>query len=170
MKNLFNILSLQVTVPPSVSSQSTDSEVVTPRRRSLEDENVEPSSSHSDIPNGDAVVSTEDVKPDPIRLSAQLPTTNDLVKRGLKRRIVSDDEEEDLEMKGPPDLTKSDQTKLVRREIPPVVTLDSSEESSSEDEKPIRYFVFIFLIISFHIYLYFCQSKNTNLCNQQDDC
>ena len=163
-------------MPPSSSSNSTDSGVGSARRRILEEEEeAGPSSSNSAIPNGESVVSTEDidVKPGPSGLSnsAQLPVTNGLGKRGLKRRIVSDDEEEedgddqdndDLEEvldedledsdSGPPDLSKSqdDLTKgkaLKKRDVPPVLKVEPPEESSSEDEKPIRYLVKVFHFI-----------------------
>ena len=70
--------------------------------------------------------------------SAPLPTTSGLGKRGLRRRIVSDDDEEEEEKDvgvGDEDLDDIDQGS------PDATT---SEESSSEDEKPIRYFIFAF--------------------------
>ena len=57
-------------VSPS-SSHSSDSGVGETRRRSLEDGETIPSS-HSTNPNGFSVLSTEDVKPDPGGLTAQL--------------------------------------------------------------------------------------------------
>ena len=86
--------------------------------------------------------STENVTPDPSDLSnsVQLPTTKGSGKRGLKR-------------KGRPDATKL--KSLRKRKVPPVSTWEPPEESSSEDEKPIRYFVFGFhTIISFFNYLF----------------
>ena len=112
-------------MPPG-SSESSDSGVGETRRRLLEDGETIPSN-HSTIPKEDSAVVTGDVKPYPSGLSnfaQRLPTTNSLGKSGLKR-------------KGPPDATKL--KSLRKREIP-VVTLDSSEESSSEEEKQIRYF------------------------------
>ena len=75
--------------------------------------------------------SFENVKSDSSGLSnsVQLPITNRAGKRGLKR-------------KGRPDATKL--KSLRKRKVPPVSTLEPPEESSSEDEKPIRYFVFGF--------------------------
>ena len=99
--------------------------------------------------------------------SAKLPITNSLVKCGLKRKIFSDHDED----KGPQDVNKSqnDQTILrapIKRKVPPVVTLDTSEESSSEDEKMIRYLMLVFrLIISYLIYFFKYQSKKTNPCS-----
>ena len=119
-------------------SQSSNSGIEKARRCSLEDGETIPSS-HSTNPNGFSVLSTEDVKPDPGGLSSsaqQLSTTNGLGKRELKLRVVND-EDENLE----PDATKLNV--VVKREAPPVVTLDSSDESSSEEEKPIRYFGFL---------------------------
>lgn len=110
------------------------------------------------------VVGGEDIeaKPGPSGLSAStsLPAANGLGKRGLKRRIVSDDDyEEDEDEDGhevslnapgedeeslePPDLTKSqeDLTKgkaLKKRDAAPPLLKAIKEESSSEDEKPIR--------------------------------
>ena len=93
--------------------------------------------------------STENVKPDSSGLSnsaQQLPPG----KRGLQR-------------KGRPDATKL--KSLRKRKVPPVSTWEPPEESSSEDEKPIRYFVFGFhTIISFlnYLFLYLIQSTKTN--------
>ena len=115
-------------MPPG-SSESSDSGVGETRRRLLEDGETIPSN-HSTIPKEDSAVVTGDVKPYPSGLSnfaQRLPTTNSLGKSGLKR-------------KGPPDATKL--KSLRKREIP-VVTLDSSEESSSEEEKQIRQIVFL---------------------------
>ena len=52
------------------------------------------------------------------------------------------DEEEDSDQ-GPPDLTNSqnDQTEreaLEQRDVPPVLTVESSKENSSEDDETIR--------------------------------
>jgi hypothetical protein len=137
------------------------------RRRILEED--EPSaSSHSAISNGNLVDVVEDIeaKPGPSGLSSStsLPATNGLGKRGLKRRIVSDDDydeedededdddghevtlnvpKEEEESLDPPDLTKSqeDLTKgkaLKKRDVGPPILKAIKEESSSEDEKPIR--------------------------------
>ena len=92
--------------------------------------------------------STEDVKSDSsdLSMSAQLPITNGSGKRGLKR-------------KGPSDATN---LKFLRkRKVPPNVSFEPPDESSSEDEKPMRYILCLFSILSFHllfIYLYFCKS------------
>ena len=160
--NPFLFSFFQVAEPPC-PSQSTDSGVGATRRRFLEHENAGPSFSHSTILNEDSVVPTEDidVKPDLSDLSnsAQLPTTNGSGKRELKRRSRHDDEE-DLEVRGPPVVTKSQNVEaklkaLKKRKVPPVSTLEPPEESSSEDEKPIWYFVsVIHSIISFLIYLF----------------
>ena len=97
--------------------------------------------------------STENVKSDSSDLSnsaQRLPTTNGSGKRELKR-------------KGRPDATKL--KSLRKRKVPPVSKLEPLEESSSEDEKPIRYFEFVIhSIISFLIYLFLCliQSTKTN--------
>ena len=97
--------------------------------------------------------STENVKSDSSDLSnsaQRLPTNKGSGKRGLKR-------------KGRPDATKL--KSLRKRKVPPVSTLEPPEESSSEDEKPIRYFVFGFhTIISFlnYLFLYLIQSTKTN--------
>ena len=96
--------------------------------------------------------STENVTPDPSDLSnsVQLPTTNGSGKFELQR-------------KGRPDATKL--KSLRNRKVPPVSTLEPLEESTSEDEKPIRYFVFGFhTIISFlnYLFLYLIQSTKTN--------
>ena len=164
--NPFLFSFFQVAEPPC-PSQSTDSGVGATRRRFLEHENAGPSFSHSTILNEDSVVPTEDidVKPDLSDLSnsAQLPTTNGSGKRELKRRSRHDDEE-DLEFRGPPVVTKSQNVEeklkaLKKRKVPPVSTLEPPEESSSEDEKPIRYFVCVSVIhsiISFLIYLFLC--------------
>ena len=149
---------------PSSSSPSVDAGFGAARRRILEED--EPSaSSHSTIPNGNLVDVVEDIeaKPGPSGLSnsTSLPAANGLGKRGIKRRIVSDDDyeeedeespevslnvpEEEEESLEPPDLTKSldDLTKgkaLKKRDAaPPVLKAIKEEESSSEDEKPIRY-------------------------------
>ena len=85
--------------------------------------------------------STENVTPDPSDLSnsVQLPTTNGSGKFELQR-------------KGRPDATKL--KSLRKRKVPPVGTFPSPDKSSSEDEKPIRYFVFVFhIIILFLIYI-----------------
>ena len=117
-------------MPPG-SSQSIDLGVGLTRRRSLKVENAGPLSKHSTVPNEDSVLSTEDVEPDP---------------GGF------DDNDKDLEVKGRPDATKL--KSLRKRKVPPNVNFEPPDESSSEDEKPIRYFVFIFhIIISFLIYL-----------------
>ena len=84
--------------------------------------------------------STEDVKLGSSGLSnsAQLPTTKGSGKQGLKR-------------KERPDATKL--KTLRKRKVPTVLTFEPPEESSSEDEKAIRYFVFVFhIIISFLIF------------------
>lgn len=151
---------------PSSSSQSVDAGFGAARRRILEED--EPSaSSHSTIPNGNLVDVVEDIEaipgPSGLSNSTSLPAANGLGKRGIKRRIVSDDdyeeeedeespevslnvpEEEEEESLEPPDLTKSleDLTKgkaLKKRDAaPPVLKAIKEEESSSEDEKPIRY-------------------------------
>ena len=118
------------------SSHSSDSGVGETRRRSLEDGETIPSSQLTN-PNGFSFVSTEDVKPDPGGLSnsAQFPTINGLGQRGLKKR------DEDFKVKRLPDATKL--KSLRKRKVPPVITLVTSEESSSEDENPIRYFMFL---------------------------
>ena len=87
--------------------------------------------------------STENVTPDPSDLSnsVQLPTTNGSGKFELQR-------------KGRPDATKL--KSLRKRKVPPVSTLEPPEESSSEDEKPIRYFVFGFHTIISFLNSYFC--------------
>ena len=92
--------------------------------------------------------STEDVKSDSsdLSMSAQLPITNGSGKRGLKR-------------KGRPDATKL--KSLRKRKVPPNVNFEPPDESSSEDEKPMRYILCLFSILSFNflfIYLYFCKS------------
>ena len=131
------ILSFQVAVPQSSPSLSTDSGVGETRRRTHEDEEAGPSS-HSTNSKEDSVVDTEnvDVKPDVLSDATQLPVTNGFGKRGIKRRISDDDD--DFEYQGLPDLTKSrkDLRSLPKREIPLVVTLESSDEESN------RYFVF----------------------------
>ena len=123
-------------------------------RRSLEEENAGPLiSRHSTNLNEDSVISTEGVKPNLSNLSscAQLPKPNDSDKRRLNRRSVTDDVE-DSEVKGRPDATKL--KSLRKRKVPPVGTFPSPDKSSSEDEKPIRYFVFVFhIIILFLIYI-----------------
>jgi len=113
-----------------------------------------------------AYLGVEDIEaipgPSGLSNSTSLPAANGLGKRGIKRRIVSDDDyeeeedeespevslnvpEEEEESLEPPDLTKSleDLTKgkaLKRRDAaPPVLKAIKEEESSSEDEKPIRY-------------------------------
>ena len=143
---------------PSCPSQSIDPGVEATRRRTLKDDETIPSSSHSTIPNGDFVVSTENDIPIDISDASQLPTTNGLDKRALKkRRIVNagDDKEEQPS----PNVTKSreNEKKLKKREIPFILNV--------EEEVPIRYFVLVFLIISFHIdlhFLYLNQSKKAN--------
>ena len=58
----------------------------------------------------------------------------------------------------------------VKRENSPVVTLESS---SDEEEEPNRYFVFSiesFRFLINYFFLYFIQSKMTNLRSQQDFC
>ena len=131
------ILSFQVAVPQSSPSLSTDSGVGETRRRTREDQETIPSS-HSTNSKEDSVVDTEnvDVKPDVLSDATQLPVTNGFGKRGIKRRISDDDD--DFEYQGLPDLTKSrkDLRSLPKREIPLVVTLESSDEESN------RYFVF----------------------------
>ena len=116
-------------------SQSIDSGVGPTRRRSLIDGNAGPLSKPSTIPNKDSVISTEDVDPCGLSNSAQLFITNGLGKRGLKKRRLNDDHE-DFKGKGRPDATKL--KSLRKRKVPLIVTLDSSEESSSEEENPIR--------------------------------
>lgn len=126
------------------------------RRRILEDE--EPSAStvtvnanHVSVDGAEAV----DVKPGPsgLNASAQQPITNGLTKRGQKRRMVIDDDDDDddedasngataVEEDDTSHLTKSqdDYTKgkaLRRREVATAAKIEP-EESSSEDEKPIR--------------------------------
>ena len=95
-ENILFVESFQVIMLQSCSSQSTDPDVEETRRRTLEDDETIPSSSHSTIPNRDLVVSTEnDVSVD-ISDASQLPTTNGLDKRApKKRRIVNagDDQE-----------------------------------------------------------------------------
>ena len=111
---------------------STDSQVGTTRRRTFEDKETIPSR-HSTIPNGDSVVGTEgaDVKPGSFVLSnaAQLPITKGLGKRGLKkRRVVNND---DLEVKGPPTVTKSRKDKKILKikpKLPPVVKFELPEK------------------------------------------
>ena len=125
-------------------------------RRSLEEENAGPLiSRHSTNLNEDSVISTEGVKPNLSNLSscAQLPKPNDSDKRRLNRRSVTDDDK-DSEVKGRPDATKL--KSLKKRKVPPVSTLEPLEESSSKDEKPIRYFGFFVFhsIISFLLYLF----------------
>ena len=114
----------------------------------------EPLEENHPIPNGDSVVGSEyvDVKPEPIVLSdaAQLQVTNGLRNRGLKRKIGSDYDDQEEKDQGPaPAVTKSreEETKLkMKREIPPVVTFElPEEESSSEEEEPIRYLLFVFI-------------------------
>ena len=124
------ILSFQVAVPQSSPSLSTDSGVGETRRRTREDKETIPSS-HSTNSKEDSVVDTEnvDVKPDVLSDATQLPVTNGFGKRGIKRRISDDDD--DFEYQGLPDLRS-----LPKREIPLVVTLESSDEESN------RYFVF----------------------------
>ena len=95
-ENILFVESFQVIMLQSCSSQSTDPDVEATRLRTLEDDETIPSSSHSTIPNGDFVVSTENDIPIDISDAAQLPTTNGLDKRApKKRRIVNagDDEE-----------------------------------------------------------------------------
>ena len=93
--------------------------------------------------------STEDVKLGSSGLSnsAQLPTTKGSGKRGLKR-------------KGRPDATKL--KSLRKRKVPTVVSFEPPDESSSEDEKPIRYFVFVFhnnhFISYFFIFIFVLKS------------
>ena len=132
---MFNSFFYFQAVSPS-SSHSSDSGVGETRRRSLENGETIPSSQLTN-PNGFSVVSTEDVKPDPGGLSnsAQFPTINGLGQRGLKKR------DEDFKVKRLPDATKL--KSLRKRKVPPVITLVTSEESSSEDENPIRYFMFL---------------------------
>ena len=136
-------------------SHFTDSGVGATRRRSLEEENAGPLSRHSTNLNEDSVISTEGVKPNLSNLSscAQLPKPNDSDKRRLNRRSVTDDDE-DSEVKGRPDATKL--KSLRKRKVLPVSTLEALEESSSKDEKPIRYFGFLVFhsIISFLLYLF----------------
>ena len=95
-------------MPQSSSSHhSTESAVKAPHRRTLGDDGIG-SSTHSTIPNGDPVVSTEDDGPMDLFISAQLPTTNGL--GGVERRISKDDEKEgplDLTIKKPLDLSTS---------------------------------------------------------------
>ncbi len=167
IRNINVVNLVQVTVQPSSSSQASDTGVGAARRRILEDEEAGPSSSHSTIPNGVSVDGAGyiEAKPGPSGLSssAQLPTTNGLGKRGLKRRIVSDDDEEDEQddddedgdedheealdedLEGSdhemPDPTKSqdDLTKgKALKKCASVLKPESKDESSSEDEKPIR--------------------------------
>ena len=112
-------------MPQSSSSHhSTDSAVKAPDRPTLKDDEAG-SSTHSTIPNGDPVVSTEDDGPMDLSISAQLPTTNDL--GGVKRRISKDDEEE-----GPLDLTNKKPLDLSKSKVGP------QNDSSSDDD---RYFV-----------------------------
>lgn len=96
--------------------------------------------------------------PSGLSSSTSVPPANGLGKRGLKRRIVSDDDfeqddEEDQkaspiipveeESLGPPDLTKSQEDltkgKALKKRDASYVSKTAQEESSSEDEKPIRY-------------------------------
>ena len=124
-------------MPPG-PSQSIDLGVGPTRRRSLKVENAGPLSKHSTVPNEDSVLSTEDVEPDP---------------GGF------DDDDKDLEVKGRPDATKL--KSLRKRKVPPNVNFEPPDESSSEDEKPMRYILCLFSILSFNflfIYLYFCKS------------
>ena len=146
-------------MPQGSSSHSTRSEVQAARRRTLEDEEAGPSTSHPTIPNKDSNF-------------AQLPVPNDLGKRGLKRRIVSDEEEEedvdnedddDSEVSDQelPELSQNDLSKKKTRErdVQLVVKVEPPEKSSSEDENSMRYliglsfnhsvllFIFIFLFI-----------------------
>ena len=139
---------------PQSPSHSADSGIGKTRRRSLEDGKTI-LSSHSTNPKEDAAVVPGDVKPDPGSLSnsAQLPKPNNSDKRRLNRRSVTD-HDEDSEVKGRPDATKL--KSLKKRKVPPVSTLEPLEESSSKDEKPIRYFGFFVFhsIISFLLYLF----------------
>ena len=125
---------------PQSPSHSADSGIGKTRRRSLEDGKTI-LSSHSTNPKEDAAVVPGDVKPDPGSLSnsAQLPKTNGL---GRKRKVLKN-EDEDLENQGRPVVTKPQnvEAKLEsrrKRKVTPVGTLQSPEESSSEDGKPIR--------------------------------
>ena len=127
---------------PSCSSQSNDPGVEETRRHALEDEETIPSSSHSIIPNGDLVVSTENNIPVDLCDASQLPKTNGLDKSAPKKInivIAGDDEEEGQS----PDVTKSREyeKELEKRVI--------SFALNMEEEEPIRYFVFVFLIITF---------------------
>ena len=100
----------------------------------------EPLEEKHPIHNGDYVASTEDldVKPNPIVLSdgAQLPVTNGLGNRGLKkRRIVSDDKEKKFQR---PAVTKprEDETKLkIKREI--VVKIELPKEEIIENRNAV---------------------------------
>ena len=139
--NIYHILSFQDVLP----AHSTNSRIGAPRRRFVEDEEA--------YGHGDSVVGIKDVKPDdPVVVlsdSAQLPTANGLGKRGLKRRrIVSDDEEEGQSA----DVSREDEKKVKRKRV--------------KEEEPIRYFVFLFLIfviLSIFLFLQFInQSKKTN--------
>ena len=130
--NIYHILSFQDVLP----AHSTNSRIGAPRRRFVEDEEA-----CKDVKPDDPVVVLSD--------SAQLPTANGLGKRGLKRRrIVSDDEEEGQSA----DVSREDEKKLKRKRV--------------KEEEPIRYFVFLFLIfviLSIFLFLYFInQSKKTN--------
>lgn len=157
-----------MTVQPSTSSQPSDPGVGAARRRILEDDvpgssnhSTIPNDSPTDV--GEEI----EVKPGPSGLSnsTQLPAMNGVGMRAKKRRIVSEDEDDDEEEEeedegdfqensnqdvgdeesnGLPDGTKSqdDQTKgkaLKRRDVTVAIKSEPIlEESSSEDEKPIR--------------------------------
>ena len=72
------------------------------------------------------------------------------------RRIVSDDDE-DLEVEVLP-VVKSREDEKIKREIPLVVTLESSSE---ENEEPIRYFELVFnSITSFILNLFVSVKEN----------
>ena len=89
-----------------------------------------------------------------------MPITNGLDNRGLEIIIVSDDEEEEDEEPAP-NVTKrqEDEKKskvLRKRQIPPIVAIEPSEESSSDkDEVPIRYFWFSLPSFRFLFNFYF---------------
>ena len=102
-----------------------------------------------------------------------MPITNDLDNRGLEIIIVSDDEEEEDEEPAPNVAKRQEDEKkskaLRKRQIPPIVALELSEESSSdEDEVPIRYFVFSITSFRFDLFLFYVnQSKKTRCQGEQ---
>ena len=80
------------------------------------------------------------------------------------RRIISDDDE-DLEVEAP---SREDEKKVIKSEIPPVVTLANT---SDDEEEPIRYFVFVLQLILFPILIYsyfvYSNQSKTNPCSQE---